>query len=44
MMSAAADFERVDSDGGGAVLRFTGNLSLAALGDLPDRLGAIEGR
>ena len=43
-MSAAADFERVDSEGGGAVLRFTGNLSLAALGDLPDRLDAVDGR
>jgi phospholipid/cholesterol/gamma-HCH transport system permease protein len=41
-MSAMADFERVDS-GSGATLRFTGNLSLACLGDLPDRLEAVEG-
>ncbi len=42
-MSASADFERVDSDSGGAVLRFTGNLSLANLGDLPDRLDTVDG-
>jgi len=41
-MSAVADFEKVDSDGG-ATLRFTGNLSLACIGDLPDRLNAVEG-
>ena len=38
-MSAMADFERVD-DG---TLRFTGNLSLACIGDLPDRLEAVDG-
>ncbi|MBL7599011.1 ABC transporter permease, partial [Escherichia coli] len=43
-MSVRADFERVDSDSGGAVLRFTGNLSLASLGDLPDRLDRIDGQ
>ena len=43
-MSATATFERVDSDGGGTVLRFSGNLSLAALGDLPDRLNAVDGQ
>ena len=42
-MSVLADFERVDSDSGGAVLRFTGNLSLASLGDLPDRLDRVDG-
>ena len=36
-MSAMADFDRVD----GNTLRFTGNLSLACLGDLPDRLAAV---
>jgi phospholipid/cholesterol/gamma-HCH transport system permease protein len=40
-MSAQADFEQVDADGE-AVLRFTGDLSLAQLGDLPDRLAAIQ--
>ncbi|MEP9358739.1 ABC transporter permease [Sphingomonas sp. KR3-1] len=42
-MSARADFERVDSDGGGATLRFTGNLVLACIGDLADRLEAQDG-
>ncbi len=41
-MSAQADFEQVDSSSGGATLRFTGNLSLASLGDLPERLAAID--
>jgi phospholipid/cholesterol/gamma-HCH transport system permease protein len=36
-MSARADFEQVD----GGTLRFTGSLSLATLGDLPDRLDAL---
>ncbi|MEI9926425.1 MAG: ABC transporter permease [Sphingomonas sp.] len=40
-MSAWADFER-DEQGGGA-LRFTGDLSLARIGDLPQRLDAIHG-
>ncbi|WP_184088272.1 ABC transporter permease [Sphingomonas xinjiangensis] len=40
-MRGSADFERIE-DGGGT-LRFTGNLSLACLRDLPDRLNAIEG-
>ena len=42
-MSAEAHFERLDSEGDGAVLRFTGNLSLASLGDLPDRLDQVSG-
>lgn len=41
-MSAAADFQH-DTDGGSAVLRFTGNLSLAQIGDLPDRLLRVDG-
>ena len=41
-MRGSADFERIDA-GDGTTLRFTGNLSLACLSDLPDRLGAIEG-
>ena len=41
-MNALADFERVNSDGG-ATLRFTGNLSLACIGDLPERLGGVRG-
>jgi len=40
-MSAKPDFEQI-SDGGGT-LRFTGDLSLRLLGDLPNRLDAIEG-
>jgi phospholipid/cholesterol/gamma-HCH transport system permease protein len=40
-MSATANFSRVDEDGR-PVLRFTGPLVLAALGDLPDRLAAQE--
>ncbi|TGX54813.1 ABC transporter permease [Sphingomonas gei] len=41
-MRGSADFERVD-EGGGTTLRFTGNLSLACLRDLPDRLNAVDG-
>jgi phospholipid/cholesterol/gamma-HCH transport system permease protein len=41
-MRGSADFERID-EGGAATLRFTGNLSLACLRDLPDRLDAIDG-
>ncbi|MFZ5749272.1 MAG: MlaE family lipid ABC transporter permease subunit [Pseudomonadota bacterium] len=41
-MSEAADFERLDT-GGGVTLRFTGDLSLARLGDLPERLRAVDG-
>jgi len=41
-MSASADFEKIDA-GGAATLRFTGDLSLANLGDLPDRLDNFEG-
>ena len=37
-MSGLADFASVDS---GGTLRFTGDLSLARLGNLPDRLAAI---
>ncbi|MBO9715224.1 ABC transporter permease [Sphingomonas sp.] len=40
-MTASADFTRDDTDGG--TLRFTGDLSLANLGDLPERLAAVEG-
>ena len=40
-MSAKPDFEQV-SDGGGT-LRFTGDLSLRQLGDLPNRLDAVDG-
>ena len=35
-MSASADFSHDRADGGD-VLRFTGNLSLSSVGDLPDR-------
>jgi phospholipid/cholesterol/gamma-HCH transport system permease protein len=41
-MTAAADFS-VDRDGDGQVLRFTGDLSLARLGDLPARLERQDG-
>jgi phospholipid/cholesterol/gamma-HCH transport system permease protein len=41
-MRGSADFERVEGSGG-AVLRFTGNLSLACLHDLPRRLDAEGG-
>ncbi len=40
-MSAKPDFEQI-SDAGGT-LRFTGDLSLRRLGDLPDRLDAVDG-
>lgn len=40
-MSARADFQQDSADGG--TLRFTGNLSLSRLGDLPDRLEAVDG-
>ncbi len=42
-MKGSADFEKIDSDGS-ATLRFTGNLSLACLHDLPQRLNAVEGK
>jgi phospholipid/cholesterol/gamma-HCH transport system permease protein len=41
-MRAPADFERSDMNGE-AVLRFSGNLSLACLGDLADRLESVDG-
>jgi phospholipid/cholesterol/gamma-HCH transport system permease protein len=41
-MRAPADFERSDLNGE-AVLRFSGNLSLACLGDLADRLETVDG-
>jgi phospholipid/cholesterol/gamma-HCH transport system permease protein len=41
-MSSAADFSLAD-DGDRKVLRFSGNLTLACLGDLPDRLQAVPG-
>ncbi len=40
-MSAMADFQHDNADGG--TLRFTGNLSLARLGTLPERLEAVDG-
>jgi phospholipid/cholesterol/gamma-HCH transport system permease protein len=40
-MSASADFVE-DTEAGGRTVRFTGALTLAQLGDLPDRLGAIS--
>ncbi|WP_267379923.1 MULTISPECIES: ABC transporter permease [unclassified Sphingomonas] len=40
-MSATADFKQ-DGTGGGT-LRFSGNLSLACIGDLPQRLEALDG-
>ena len=40
-MSPTADFERSDQDGG--VLRFSGNLSLSRIGDLPERLNKVDG-
>ncbi len=40
-MSATADFQRIDQDGG--TLRCTGNLSLSRIGDLPERLGKLDG-
>lgn len=41
-MRARTEFERSDA-GGEAVLRFTGNLSLACIDDLPRRLEQVEG-
>ncbi|WP_404335651.1 ABC transporter permease [Sphingomonas sp. MMS12-HWE2-04] len=41
-MRGSADFETVDG-GDGTTLRFTGNLSLACLRDLPDRIQQIDG-
>jgi phospholipid/cholesterol/gamma-HCH transport system permease protein len=41
-MTAMADFSHEDKGGAGA-LRFTGNLTLARLGDLPDRLHTYDG-
>jgi len=40
-MSAPADFQHDAADGG--TLRFNGNLSLRSIGDLPERLAAVEG-
>ncbi len=42
-MSAAADFSTDSGDGGAQVLRFTGDLSLPRLGNLPSRLERHEG-
>ncbi len=42
-MVAPADFSQDDA-GGTTVLRFTGNLSLAHIGDLPQRLDAVDAR
>lgn len=41
-MSAMADFEQDGADGG--TLRFSGNLSLSALGNLPQRLEGVSGK
>ena len=41
MTGAAADFEQ---DGKGGALRFSGDLSLARLGDLPQRLERVDGK
>ncbi|WP_066799828.1 ABC transporter permease [Sphingomonas soli] len=41
-MNEPATFERIDS-GGGAALCFSGDLSLARIGDLPKRLEAVQG-
>jgi phospholipid/cholesterol/gamma-HCH transport system permease protein len=41
-MKGSADFETIGS-GEAATLRFTGNLSLACLRDLPERLAAVQG-
>lgn len=40
-MSAPADFQLDPADGG--TLRFSGNLSLRSIGDLPERLSAVGG-
>jgi phospholipid/cholesterol/gamma-HCH transport system permease protein len=40
-MSAKPDFERINDHGG--TLRFTGDMSLRWLGDLPQRLDALDG-
>lgn len=40
-MTNWADFERLET--GGGTLRFTGNLSLSRIGDLPQRLDAVTG-
>ena len=40
-MSGKPDFERIEE--GGGTLRFTGDLSLRNLGDLPGRLDAVDG-
>ncbi len=39
-MTAMADFQRVESDSE-TLLRFTGDLSLASIGDLPERLSGV---
>ena len=41
MSGAAADFEQ---DGKGGALRFSGDLSLARLGTLPQRLEKVDGK
>ncbi|QIG78893.1 ABC transporter permease [Stakelama tenebrarum] len=40
-MTVMADFQRVET-GSGTLLRFTGDLSLATIGDLPERLQGVE--
>jgi len=42
-MSAPADFQ-IDEKDGGRTLRLNGDLSLARMGDLPDRLDADAGQ
>lgn len=41
-MTAPATFERIETEGA-ATLRFSGDLTLACLGDLPDRIGRVDG-
>ena len=43
VMVAPADFSQTD-EGGVATLRFTGSLSLAQIGDVPQRLEAVEAK
>ena len=43
-MRRAADFRHENAVGGGEVLRFTGGIALACLGDFPDRLRSFQGK
>ncbi len=42
-MAEYADFETIAQDGGGAVIRFSRCWAIAAIGDLDDRLRAVDG-